>query len=152
MDIKIRQITALETYPVRHPVLRAGRPLEDCAFSGDDVETTIHLGAFVNGELAAVTSLMKNSDATFKEFNHLMNDNAYQLRGMAVLENRQGHGLGKKLLLRAEEIMKQKNVSLLWFNARINAVPFYEKLDYHIEGKSFEIPLIGVHYKMYKEL
>lgn len=152
MDIKIRQITTLETYPVRHPVLRAGRPLEDCAFSGDDLDTTIHLGVFVNGELAAVTSLMKNSDATFKEFNHLMDDNAYQLRGMAVLEHRQGHGLGKQLLQHAEVMMKEKNISLLWFNARIVAIDFYKKLGYKINGEPFEIDRIGTHYKMYKQL
>jgi len=152
MHIIIKQITSQETYPVRHPVLRVGRPLEDCAFNGDDLESTIHLGAFYDKELVAVASLMKNNDATFKELNHLMDDNAYQLRGMAVLQNKQGHGLGKKLLQHAEVTMKEKNVSLLWFNARIIAIDFYKKLGYEINGEPFEIDRIGTHYKMYKQL
>ncbi len=39
----IREISSQETFKVRHPVLRQGRPLEDCAFTDDDLETTIHL-------------------------------------------------------------------------------------------------------------
>lgn len=147
--MEIKQITALETYPVRHPVLRAGRPVEDCAFDGDNLLTTIHLGALMDNELVGVATFMKNSTSLF---NSLPANQMYQLRGMAVLEKVQGHGLGKKILLHAETLLRTKQVSLLWFNARINAVPFYEKLGYHIKGDSFEIPLIGKHYKMYKQL
>ena len=34
-DFAIRQISGKETWSVRHPVLRKGRPLEDCHFEGD---------------------------------------------------------------------------------------------------------------------
>ena len=34
----IKKISALETFPVRHPVLRAEKPIESCHFEGDDLE------------------------------------------------------------------------------------------------------------------
>ena len=58
--MKIRTISALDTYVVRHPVLRPGRPRETCAMGGDDREDTIHLGAYgvVNDQLVGVATLL----------------------------------------------------------------------------------------------
>ncbi len=150
--MEIKEITARETYPVRHPVLRAGRPIEDCAFDGDDLKTTIHLGVYSENGILAVASLMMNHNATILGLPHLIDQLQYQLRGMAVLEKMQGYGLGKKLLLHAEGLLRENQVAILWFNARIKAVPFYEKLGYQTIGDKFDIPSIGAHYKMYKEL
>ena len=38
----IKNISANETFLVRHPVLRAGKPIENCKFDGDELETTQH--------------------------------------------------------------------------------------------------------------
>ncbi|GAL68931.1 hypothetical protein JCM19301_2950 [Jejuia pallidilutea] len=46
-DYQIMQICAKETYPVRHPVLRTGKPIETCAFNGDDLPSTMHIGLFI---------------------------------------------------------------------------------------------------------
>ncbi|HLT54012.1 MAG TPA: GNAT family N-acetyltransferase [Flavobacteriaceae bacterium] len=143
-DIKF--ITAEETFKVRQPVLRAGRPLKDCEFDGDNLPSTFHLGLFHKNELTGVATFIKNSNSYFEE------QLQYQLRGMAVLKEFQGLSYGKALLNFGENHLKTINIPLLWFNAREIAVPFYKKSGYEIFGSSFLIDHIGLHYSMYKKL
>ena len=56
---------------------------------------------------------------------------------MAVLKVFQGKGFGAKLVKEAENHCVNLNADLIWFNARENAVPFYEKCGYKIEGEIF---------------
>lgn len=145
-SIQIKEISSLETYSVRHPVLREGRPIEDCSFDGDDLSTTFHLGLFYEDVLVGVASFMKNNHALF------LDDNQYQLRGMAVLKTYQGKQLGDILFLHGEKLLKTKNVTLLWFNAREIAVNFYNRNGCNTIGRPFEIKGIGTHYVMFKKI
>jgi ribosomal protein S18 acetylase RimI-like enzyme len=56
------------------------------------------------------------------------------------------------LILYCEKYILTKNGNLIWFNARENAVKFYEKLGYTKQGNPFIIDGIGSHYVMYKML
>lgn len=141
----IAKISALETYSVRHPELRAARPIEDCAFDLDNEDSTFHLGLYFKKDLIGVASFMKNKHILFAE------NMQYQLRGMAVLKSYQKKGLGC-LLLRAGELMVAKNCSRIWFNAREVAVNFYKRGGYKIVDKPFIIEPIGKHYVMSKQL
>ena len=71
---------------------------------------------------------------------------------MAVLESHQGRGLGGKLLGYGLDLLKEKEASILWMNARIGAVEFYQKLQFSSIGDLFDIPPIGIHQRMYKVL
>ena len=71
---------------------------------------------------------------------------------MAVLKPLQGKGLGKTILRHGEVLLKEKNVNIIWCNAREIAVNFYKKNGYQIIGESFNIKDIGLHYAMYKVL
>ncbi len=70
---------------------------------------------------------------------------------MATLDEYQGKGLGKELILKVEEVLKEKNVDVLWCNARVVALGFYKKLGFKIKGSKFDILLIGYHYEMLKD-
>lgn len=76
----------------------------------------------------------------------------FQIRGMAVLEEFQNHGYGKLLIEKGEDYFLSLQADLIWFNARENAVPFYEKLNYTAITQPFEIKDIGIHYIMFKKL
>jgi GNAT superfamily N-acetyltransferase len=141
---QIKQISATETIIVRHPVLRKGMPIETCQFEGDNLTTTIHFGFFENKKIIGVISLFKQKNGTF------IANNQYQIRGMAVLENHQKKGIGQALMNHSENYILNTTSSLIWFNARENAVPFYEKMGYHKVGNSFEINPIGTHFLMTK--
>ena len=143
--MEIKKISSVETYPVRHEVLRKGKPIETCLFKGDDDENTIHFGLYQNERLIGIISIFKEKNDLFSETNQ------FQIRGMAVLEEFQGKGFGAELVKEAENHCISLNTDLIWFNARENAVPFYEKLDYEIIGDSFLIPDVGIHFVMYKK-
>ncbi|AIY13291.1 GNAT family N-acetyltransferase [Cellulophaga baltica] len=139
-------ITAEETYPVRHPVLRKGRPIATCMLAGDELSDTFHVGGFLEDKLVAVASFYNTNHADHKF------TEAAQLRGMAVLDEYHGHGFGKQLLLFGEELLKKKEKTTVWMNARVSAVGFYTNLGYHKVGPIFEIPLVGEHYVMFKKI
>ncbi len=143
--IKINKISYIETYPIRHAILRAGKPIETCFFEGDDLPTTTHFGLFVDKKITGVVSIFKNKNDIFIHSNQL------QIRGMAVLEEAQKLGYGKLLILECERYAISLKTNLIWFNAREKAITFYEKQDYKKHGDSFNIANVGVHFLMKKE-
>lgn len=142
----IRKISAQETITVRHPVLRKGKPIESCSFEGDNLISTQHFGLYESDILQGVISLFENNNSLFEEKQQV------QIRGMAVLENNQGKGFGRLLVNHSEQILMTQKIQLIWFNARENAVGFYQKMGYKIIGNAFDIPGIGIHYVMWKNL
>ena len=71
---------------------------------------------------------------------------------MATHKDYQHQGLGKVILDRAEQLLSQKNVDILWCNARVVALNFYRKSGYQIIGEEFDVHLIGPHFVMFKNL
>ena len=142
--IIIKEISAEQTFPIRKEVLRKNIALPH-EFDGDFDNNSIHLGAFKNDILIGVSSFMKNSNTLFK-------GNQYQLRGMATLKEYQGLGVGKSMVLKIEELLTIIGIDLVWCNARIVAVGFYEKLGYQTIGDPFEVEYIGIHYVMFKKI
>jgi GNAT superfamily N-acetyltransferase len=140
----IKEIQSSETYLVRQEVLRKGKPLETCHFEGDDEKTTKHFGIELNEKIIGIVSVYQVNSQLF------FNENQFQIRGMAVLEAHQQKGYGALLIERAEKYCFEKNASVIWFNAREKAVPFYEKNGYQTKGNSFEIPEVGTHFIMFK--
>ena len=141
--LKIIEVSADKTYTIRKEVLRNNIDLP-FKFDGDLNETTFHLGAFNNDKIVGVASFMKNEHKLFK-------GSQFQLRGMATLPEVRGLGFGKELINKSVEILKAKNTTILWCNARIVALPFYEKLGFKIVGEPFDIEIIGTHYVLVKE-
>jgi ribosomal protein S18 acetylase RimI-like enzyme len=145
-SVYIKQIHYSETYPVRQVILRPGRPLETCFFQGDELETTIHFGLFMEEKLVGIISLFKSNSPLFSQ------ESQYQIRGMAVLEEYQKYGFGRQLVTHSEAFLKNISTKLIWCNARELAVSFYKKSGYQIIGDVFEIPDVGPHYVMWKTL
>lgn len=143
---KIKEITSADTFSVRHPVLREGKPIQTCSFEGDNLSSTKHFGLFVDENLTAVVSVFQNNNSIFNT------QNQFQIRGMAVLKDFQRKGFGEELVLYCEDYIKSQNGKLIWFNARENAITFYRKLGYEILGNGFVIENVGIHYIMKKEI
>ena len=146
MPYTIQKIIAQDTYPVRHQVLRSGKPIESCHFQGDELETTHHFGYYLNKQIIGVISLFEIDN------NHFLAQKSIQIRGMAVLPSFQKQGIGKVLVSEAEKFSVIQKVDLIWFNARTTAVGFYKKMGYEIVGTEFEIKEVGPHFLMYKNL
>jgi len=144
VKMKIEEITAEQTYGLRKKELRKNMSLSS-KFRGDLDADTFHLGLFINNEIVSIVSFMRSD---YKEFT----EKQFQLRGMATKENYQGKGFGKMLITKSEELLKEKEVIIVWCNARIVALDFYKKQGFKIIGKEFDIPQIGGHFVMYKKL
>jgi predicted GNAT family N-acyltransferase len=75
-----------------------------------------------------------------------------QVRFMAVRDDQQGKGLGKKLMQQIEAQAKNSGMEKIVLQARENAVPFYESIGYTITEKSFKLWDIIQHFKMEKSI
>jgi GNAT superfamily N-acetyltransferase len=142
----IQKITSTETYPVRHIVLRAGKPIESCQFDGDELGSTHHFGYYSNNQIIGVISLFAIDNS------HFITQKSFQIRGMAVLPAFQKHGVGEALVKEAEKFCTTQKAYLIWFNARTYAVGFYQKMGYEIVGSEFEIKEVGPHFLMFKKI
>ena len=138
----VSRVSASEVYPIRQLVLRPNQPPEAAVFPSDELESTYHIGLFEEGSLVGIASLYPEGPEGYE-----MND-AWRIRGMAVLPEHHGRGLGSKLLQACMAYAAAHNGTALWCNARVNARAFYELRGLNIEGEVFEIPGIGPHYRM----
>lgn len=146
MSLKIKQVDVKLITPIRHRVLREGKPISTCYFDGDNLPETYHFAAFSKHQTIGCLSLMP------KSHDKISGSNLYQLRGMAVLENYRGKNIGRDLLKQAEQHLISKNITNIWCNVRVKAIPFYSKNFYIKLGNTFNIEGVGLHVLMYKIL
>lgn len=144
-----RRCDLSEILPIRHAVLREGKPLETAIFDGDHDKNTLHFGLFDGDRVISCLTLM----ATKLEMSGSPTADAWQLRGMATDAEFQGRGLGGRLMRDAmRDALKEGYSNLFWCNARLVAVPFYIKHGWETTSGEFNITGIGPHYKMMVEL
>lgn len=134
--IEVERATAADVIDVRHAVLRKGRPRESAVFDGDERPATRHWVARQADRAVGVVSVMQadQPDGSAR----------WQLRGMAVLDDLQGAGIGRALL---DEVMADVREPI-WCNARERAVPFYARAGWTVVGEPFVIEPIGPHRRM----
>ena len=80
-----------------------------------------------------------------------VDDNTVRLRQMAVPNNMQGKGIGRALMVFAENIARDLGYKTLIMHARKTAIGFYEKLGYRTTGQEF-VEVTIAHYIMEKVL
>lgn len=77
---------------------------------------------------------------------------AIQVRGMGTLEAFRGIGLASEVLKTCEEnSVKVWNAKTGWLQARIDAIPFYEKNGWVCFGPEYQVPNVGPHRSMWKK-
>ena len=146
MEYSVKTISAEQAHDVRHPILRKHKPREACMFVEDHDKTTLHIGLFYGTRHIGTVTFIANAHPSYNE------NTQYQLRGMAVLEDFQGKGLGRLMVDEGERILQTRSSQRIWLNARIKALNFYKKLGYEICSEEFEVPIFGPHYQMTKLL
>jgi len=135
----VRAATLDEIVAFRHAELRPGLPRHAAAFDGDGDPTTHHFGAFAP-EAVGCASFMSSV---------WEGEPAWQLRGMATQADVVRRGVGRALLSFAERQLRAGGgPRLLWCNARLGAVPFYERLGWVVVSDVFDVPTVGPHRAM----
>ncbi len=78
---------------------------------------------------------------------------AVQIRQMGTLPEFQGKGYAAKILAALEETAKQHwNARTGWLQARLAAIPFYEKCGWTAYGNEYDVNKVGAHRSMWKKL
>lgn len=144
--MRIAFIKAKDCWPLRHQVLRPHQTLEDCDYPNDRNPDSFHLGAFEGDALIGVGSFYKEKQET------VLGHFQWRLRGMAVLPDFRGKGVGEQLLRFAFDELKTKRADVLWCQARESATGFYSKLGFRAKGTPFSLEGFGVHDIMYRPL
>lgn len=144
--MRVRFIRTEETYTLRLQVLRPGGVIEDAHFANDRLEGSFHLGVTVDDAIVCVGSFYPERHASLKGWKQ------FRLRGMATHPAHQSKGAGARLMRFALEHLQAQKADLLWCNARIKAVPFYERLGLQVDRDEFEIAGIGAHRLMWRKI
>lgn len=126
--MEIRRISAEVAQPLRAAILRPGLPFEASVYKLDYDAESLHMGAFEDGELVTVATLLHEPPPGEDEAQ------AWRLRGMGTLPEMQRRGYGRAVLLRCIAYLARQGATLLWCNARTDAVEFYRTLQFETEG------------------
>jgi GNAT superfamily N-acetyltransferase len=142
----IRFIPVEGVLAIRNEVLREGRlTLDECRFPGDELEGSFHLGYFDRDTLVCAASFHPKNYGEYK-------GKAYQLRGMATLENYRGKGIGNQLVNFAIVYLRGQKANYVWCNARKKAIRFYQNLGFEIISNEFDVPGVGPHHVLYLKI
>ncbi|WEM44585.1 GNAT family N-acetyltransferase (plasmid) [Photobacterium sp. DA100] len=120
--MKINQISAEQTLPVRHQVLWPNESVDFCRVPGDD--DGLHYGVYEDDRLVCVASVFVSGEQA-------------RLRKFATLPQCQGRGIGSAVIEFVLADLKAKGVRFFWCDARESAGGFYRRLGMESEGERF---------------
>ncbi len=114
MDIApiIKEITAQETWPIRHQVMWPNESFDYIKLPND--ELGLHFGLYVENKLVSVISLF-----IIRNFG--------QFRKFATVAEAQGKGYGSQLLHYLMATANDRSIKKIWCNARVTKTAYYAK-------------------------
>ena len=124
---------------LRDDILR--RPL-GLGFTEEELETekdNLLIGAFEDDAMLGCCMLVEERPGIVR------------LRQMAVLNDLQGKGIGRALMQFAENLARDRGYKVMSMHARKNAIGFYEKMGYKVNGDQF-VEVTIPHFVMEKAL
>jgi len=146
--IRTRLIAANATQALRFEVLWPHKSgVSACVIPEvDEAPATFHIGAFFdNKQLGTSTIFPQQHEA-------IQAKNPFRLRAMGVSNAAQGMGVGKAMVEAMVQELKNRNVDVLWCDAREVAKAFYLKQGFTVVRGPYDIPQIGPHYQMKLEI
>ena len=144
--LTVKEVTAEVTYPLRGLVLRPNGG--EIVWAGDEDPATVHLAArTADGAVVGVVRFHPapcpyRSGATAP----------WQLRGMATDPTVRGAGVGRALVEEGRSRVAARGGDLIWCDARVPVIGFYERMGFTVVSEPFDKPGIGPHVGMLKDL
>jgi GNAT superfamily N-acetyltransferase len=143
VSLVVRRARVDEIFPMRHAVLRPGRPVTYSVYSEDD--GAVHIGAWDDEMLVGCATVFPQPWEGAEGWP--ADPGAWRLRGMAVDPSRRRTGVGRSVLSAAMDAARDGGAKLLWANARIDALDFYAAMGWQpLEGE-FVTPDTGLPHK-----
>jgi ribosomal protein S18 acetylase RimI-like enzyme len=142
--VTVEESDAETTYPLWRDVLREGRPVPRL----QDPAGTFHLAA--RSSSGDVVGVVRFSPAPCRWRPGARAP--WQLRGMATDAGARGTGAGRALLAEGLARVAALGGDLVWCDARVPAVGFYERMGFSVVTGEFDKPEGGAHRGMLVEL
>ncbi len=159
MGFRVLRVTSDVVLPLRHAVLRTGRPWADALYELDEHPLSAHFAAFSIASdeavvLAAGSVLPEVPDwkADWPEGRQEDEALAWRVRGMATRRDLRGSGLGSRVLASLLAHVRSNGGGLVWCTARLGALSLYERAGFAPRGEPGLIAGIGAHQTMWTEL
>ena len=140
--ITLEESDADTTYPLWRDVLREGRPVDRLA----DPAGTFHLAALTSGRLVGVVRFSP-APCPWRRAR-----SPWQLRGMATDPSVRGTGAGRALVTEGLTRLAALGGDLVWCDARVPAVGFYERMGFAVVTDRFDKPEGGPHVGMLRNV
>ena len=115
-------------------------------YPGDDAPETAHFGAYLDDKLVGIASAYHEPPQGETD------TGAWRLRGMAVLPHLHRKGIGSRLLGASIDYARERGGTMMWFNARSTAVPFYRAHGFQVRGAEFNLHDLGPHHFMWSKI
>lgn len=145
--VEIKELPTNAIQALRYEVLWPHKKsIADCTIKTDKEKSTFHIGATVGDEVVGTSTLIVDINSNFNE------SNQYRLRAMAISPPRRGERIGVAIMEKVIKELKNRNVKLVWCDARLISTGFYQKLGFKVRGGVYDVPQVGPHKLMYKEL
>jgi GNAT superfamily N-acetyltransferase len=138
-DVRISGIPIAETRVLRQSVLRSHETIEQIA--ADEPAEAFAAGGFDGERLIAVGIVAPSGEP-----------GRWRVRGMATAPGERGSGSGRGVLDALLEHARVAGGTSVWCNARVPARSFYERAGFHACSDVFDVPPIGPHLVMEREL
>jgi GNAT superfamily N-acetyltransferase len=134
VDIDIKRIPPAASYPLRQAVLRPHQRIDEMGWAGDEEPGAATFGAVerTNGTIVGVATVFPEA-APFDPAEAGVPSGAgkeaaaWRSRGMATSKQVQGQSIGSLVLKAVFDHVATEGGDLLWCNARVSAVGFYER-------------------------
>ncbi|QKQ27773.1 GNAT family N-acetyltransferase [Candidatus Reidiella endopervernicosa] len=146
VPLTITTLCAEATLPLRHQLLRPHQGIEQCRYPGDEEAQTRHFGARYGEQEAGIVSIYHVPCPNFS------GQQGWQLRALTTLPELRQRGIGRSLLETAVTYAQAQGADLVWCNARIAALDFYQHNGFITMGEPIEITDIGPHYLMVRQI
>jgi GNAT superfamily N-acetyltransferase len=144
MSVTIQRVTAAQTFPLRQRVLRPHDTVDELSFPDEDNADTAHVAAVDHGTVIGAACVRRET----VPWTTAPSQTAWRLRGMATADGRRSQGIGAAVLNAVLEHVACHGGGLVWCNARLGAVAFYERGGFVTRGERWDDPTIGPHIAM----
>ena len=138
-DVRICEVPIALTRLLRQSILRSHETIEQLA--AEEPADAFAAGGF-DGERLIAVGIVAPSGEPWR----------WRVHGMATAAGERSRGAGRGVLDALLEHARANGATRVWCNARVPARSFYERAGFHACSEIFEIPPIGPHVVMEREL
>jgi GNAT superfamily N-acetyltransferase len=143
VDVRVERVRSEVGLPLRQRVLRPHQTIEELRADSDDGPDTGNFAAFVHDEVVSTACVRREAPPW-----DVGATPAWRVRGMATDDRWRGQGAGALLLDAVITHVRRHGGGLVWCNARVPALRFYERAGFRTRGEEWDDPLIGPHIAM----